>query len=110
MEVLLEHITKVEQKEMGVKEFQVAVLSALLSIMKEQESLNRTLQHLTNEANSKETLDTHMDLFSDDSSDEEHHGKGKPIYHSLLLEYNLPFPLIFLVRVNAFIINHLHRH
>ena len=87
MEVLLEHITKVEQKEMGVKEFQVAVLSALLSIMKEQESLNRTLQHLTNEANTKETLDTHMDFFSDDSSDEEHHGKGKQkANHSLLLQ------------------------
>ena len=77
MEVLLEHITKVEQREMGVKEFQVAVLSALLSIMREQESLNRTLQNLTSEAHTKEPLDNHMDLFSDESSDEEHHGKGK---------------------------------
>ena len=43
MNALLDHITKVKEDELGVKEFQVAVLSALLDIMKEQESLNKTL-------------------------------------------------------------------
>ena len=47
MERLLENITMVQEEELGVKEFQMAVLSALLTLMKEQESLNDTLRILT---------------------------------------------------------------
>ena len=79
MDTLLQHITRVQEQELGVKEFQVVVLSALLNIMKEQESLNKTLQHLTSET-SKNTLDT-MDLYSEDSSDDEEHTKGESNIH-----------------------------
>lgn len=54
---------------MGVKEFQVVVLSALLNIMKEQESLNRTLQQLTTQKqSSKGHYEEHLDIFTDDES------------------------------------------
>ena len=79
MDTLLQHITRVQEQELGVKEFQVVVLSALLNIMKEQESLNKTLQHLTSES-SKNNLDT-MELYSEESSDDEEHTKGKSLIH-----------------------------
>ena len=79
MDTLLQHITRVQEQELGVKEFQVVVLSALLNIMKEQESLNKTLQHLTSET-SKNTLDT-MELYSEESSDDEEHTKGESNIH-----------------------------
>ena len=42
MDDLVELISQLHTTgELGVKEFQVAVLSSLVSIMKEQESLNR---------------------------------------------------------------------
>ena len=39
MEELLDQISRVQEGELGVKEFQVAVLSALLSIMRDQVNL-----------------------------------------------------------------------
>jgi hypothetical protein len=76
MESLLDHITMVQEEELGVKEFQMAVLGALLSLMKEQESLNNTLKTLT-EKEKKGKLDEFDNLFTDDSSDEEDKGRGK---------------------------------
>jgi len=70
MERLLENITMVQEEELGVKEFQMAVLSALLTLMKEQESLNETLRILTEKEN-KRKLDDLDNMFTDDSSDEE---------------------------------------
>ena len=76
MESLLNHISTVQEEELGVKEFQMAVLSALLTLMKEQESLNNTLKILT-EKEKKGKLDDLDNLFSDDSSDEEDRARGK---------------------------------
>ena len=76
MERLLENITMVQEEELGVKEFQMAVLSALLSLMKEQESLNETLRILTEKEN-KRKLDDLDNMFTDDSSDEEDKTGGK---------------------------------
>ena len=76
MESLLEHIITVKEEELGIKEFQMAVLSALLTLMKEQESLNNTLKILT-EKEKKGKLDDLEKLFSDDSSDEEDRAGGK---------------------------------
>ena len=63
MNALLSHITKVKEDQLGVKEFQVAVLSALLDIMKEQESLNKTLQSL-----SDRSRDGNLGLVTEDDS------------------------------------------
>ena len=69
MDILLDHITQVKEEELGVKEFQVVVLSALLNIMKEQESLNRTLQQLTTEKQkSNGHFQEHLNIFTDDES------------------------------------------
>lgn len=69
MDILLDHITQVKEEELGVKEFQVVVLSALLNIMKEQESLNRTLHQLTTEKqNSNGHFQEHLNIFTDDES------------------------------------------
>ena len=76
MESLLDHISMVQEEELGVKEFQMAVLSALLTLMKEQESLNNTLKVLT-EKEKKGKLDDLDNLFSVDSSDEEDRARGK---------------------------------
>ena len=76
MESLLDHISTVQEEELGVKEFQMAVLSSLLTLMKEQESLNNTLKILT-EKEKKGKLDDLDNLFSDDSSHEEDRARGK---------------------------------
>ena len=68
----------VQEEELGVKEFQMAVLSALLSLMKEQESLNNTLKTLT-EKEKKRKLDVIDNMFTDDSSDEEDKARGKKV-------------------------------
>ena len=70
------NITMVQEEELGVKEFQMVVLSALLTLMKEQESLNKTLKTLT-EKEKKRKLDELSNLFTDDSSDEEDRARGK---------------------------------
>ena len=75
MESLLNQISLVKEGELGVKEFQLAVLTALLSLMKEQESLNSTLKNLTARER-KEHLSDLEDLISDDSSDEEDKSLG----------------------------------
>jgi len=64
----------VQEGELGVKEFQMAVLSALLNLMKEQESLNQTLKALTDKEKVK--LEEIDNLFSEDSSDEEDERRG----------------------------------
>ena len=76
MESLLNHITMVQEEELGVKEFQMAVLSALLTLMKEQESLNNTLKTLT-EKEKKMKLEEIDNLYTDDSSDEEDELRSK---------------------------------
>ena len=76
MESLLTHITMVQEEELGVKEFQMAVLSALLTLMKEQESLNNTLKILT-EKEKKIKLEEIDNLYTDDSSDEEEELRSK---------------------------------
>ena len=79
MDILLDHITKIKEGELGVKEFQVVVLSALLNIMKEQESLNMTLQHLT-ENKRGDHQDGSMEIVTEDdsSADELPARKGNP--------------------------------
>ena len=86
MESLLNHITMVQEEELGVKEFQMAVLSALLTLMKEQESLNNTLKILT-EKEKKMKLEEIDNLYTDDSSDEEDELRSKFIsfYLSVLV-------------------------
>merc|ERR1712026_194148 len=49
MEVLVEKISRVQEGELSVGEFQVAVLTSLLSIMQDQEHFNKTLNQLTEE-------------------------------------------------------------
>ena len=71
MNALLDHITKVKEDELGVKEFQVAVLSALLDIMKEQESLNKTLQNLSDSRGGNHPLGNIEVVTEDDSSADE---------------------------------------
>ena len=71
MNALLDHITKVKEDELGVKEFQVAVLSALLDIMKEQESLNITLKNLSGSRSGDHHLDNMEVVTEDDSSADE---------------------------------------
>ena len=71
MNVLLDHITKVKEDELGVKEFQVAVLSALLDIMKEQESLNKTLKNLSGSRSGDDHLGNMEEVTEDDSSADE---------------------------------------
>ena len=75
----MDHITKIKEGELGVKEFQVVVLSALLNIMKEQESLNMTLQHLT-ENKRGDHQDGSMEIVTEDdsSADELPVRKGNP--------------------------------
>ena len=71
MNALLDHITKVKEDELGVKEFQVAVLSALLDIMKEQESLNKTLKNLSGNRSGDDHLGNMEEVTEDDSSADE---------------------------------------
>ena len=85
MESLLTHITMVQEEELGVKEFQMAVLSALLTLMKEQESLNNTLKTLT-EKEKKMKLDEIDNLYTDDSSDEEDELRSKFISFYLTVQ------------------------
>ena len=68
MNALLDHITKVKEDELGVKEFQVAVLSALLDIMKEQESLNKTLQSLSDSSRGGDHHLGNLELVTEDDS------------------------------------------
>jgi len=71
MNALLDHITKVKEDELGVKEFQVAVLSALLDIMKEQESLNKTLKNLSDSRSGNHHLGNMEVVTEDDSTADE---------------------------------------
>ena len=75
----------VQEGELGVKEFQMAVLSALLNLMKEQESLNQTLKALTDKEKVK--LEEIDNLFSEDSSDEEDERRGIFLLTIVLLSF-----------------------
>lgn len=87
MNALLEHITKVKEDELGVKEFQVAVLSALLDIMKEQESLNMTLKNLSGSRSGDHHLgnmEEEVVTEDDSSADELTTRKGKRLKDYLI--------------------------
>ena len=71
MEELLDQISRVQEGELGVKEFQVAVLSALLDIMKEQESLNKTLKNLSDIRGGNHHLGNMEVVTEDDSTADE---------------------------------------
>lgn len=83
MNTLLSHITKVKEDQLGVKEFQVAVLSALLDIMKEQESLNKTLQSLSDRSRGGDNHLGNLGLVTEDdsSADEMTTRIGNHIHH-----------------------------
>ena len=88
MEVLVDKISRVQEGELGVSEFQVAVLTALLSIMQDQarpahtwvaltthyetsqENLNKTLTELTEER-LRMKLEQEQAIISDSSDSEQ---------------------------------------
>ena len=68
MEELVQQISRVQESELGVKDFQLAVLSALVELLKEQEKLNRTVNMLMKDKKEREREE---ELYMGDTSDEE---------------------------------------